>query len=132
MVVIMGCDIHPVIEVLQDGYWIAVAIPDRRRCYPLFAALAGVRAGGTRGEPLSDNRGLPIDIGFGSSDLLSGEHSQGYATLAEMKRHPVDWLGHLEDWPRKQWRRWIRTMAFFRMEYEVTDEEVRVVFDFDS
>src|SRR3972149_3541471 len=121
----MGCDIHPVIEVLDDGDWVAVAIPDRSRSYPFFSALAGVRSGLSDPAPLSVNRGLPADIDFETSDLLSGDHSQGYATLAEMKQHPVDWLGHLEDWPRTQWRRWIRTMAFFRMEYGVTDDERR-------
>lgn len=67
----MGTDIHAVFQVQRDGRWHDVASEwEQWRNYELFAWLGNVRNGfGFAGvetfvpiEPLSDNRGLPLDF----------------------------------------------------------------------
>lgn len=117
----MGCDIHLRVEARRDGAWHDVTADAVRpnydydapddpfsRNYVLFAFLADVRQGdgirhrpGYLGgieasrhkiEPLVAHRGLPDDI---ARDHDVGDHSQTWATLAELRR--ADWDREVRD-----------------------------------
>lgn len=137
----MGCDIHPFIQVKTDpdhdtAYdWETVAVPEQSRCYPFFAALAGVRDIWGH-PPLAEGRGLPENLfKYQADQYLSGEHSATWFTLAEMRGHDVEWLKSVYpegDGPWQIWQRWIRIGQFYAFEYDVPDEWVRYIMDFDS
>ena len=142
----MGCDIHPVIEVRGtkwpgDKTWEAVAIPDRGRNYAFFGALAGVRYEPSNG-PVAEPRGYPDPEAEENRfcdwnpkreslhNFLSREHTPSWLTLEEMENYDAQWLEKMGS--MGQWNRWLRTMRFYANLYEVSDRDVRVVFDFDS
>jgi hypothetical protein len=137
---VMGCDVHPVIEVCTDPEhrdhkddWECVAIPDRTRCYPLFGALAGVRWDESR--QIVEPRGLPNGMHWHSEEIVDGDHTPSWFTLREALAYDAEWLKSAyvgSDFPYQIWQRWLRTMVFFRDEYGVTDDDVRAVFNFDS
>lgn len=57
----MGCDLHLHTEVKIDGLWIHYSAPNVKRCYKLFALMAGVR--NDRGiRPVAQPKGLPENI----------------------------------------------------------------------
>jgi hypothetical protein len=104
----MGCDIHPVIEVYEDGDWTAVQserfqdYEDRPfpisvlggRNYHRFSLLADVRNHYLEHKvaALFPQRGLPADCSEQSSDELREDgdiHSITYFTLRELI--DVDW-----------------------------------------
>lgn len=103
----MGADIHAAVERLVGGRWKFAGPLELGRNYDLFAVMAGVRG---EHEPISQARGLPIDVdptscsvdgcgvladecgaGPGYHDL--GEHSHSWLTLAELRA--FDWESQL-------------------------------------
>ncbi len=143
----MGCDVHPVIMVKDwtrdDGseFWTPVGIPERNRNYDFFAYLAGVR--GEEG-PFGGPRGRFKNLDKSEAEyFLSGQHSESYVSLAELKANepkpcPED---EKADGPREYflWAKWVADMEHFRAtrkanwgEDELTDNDVFVCFDFDS
>lgn len=104
----MGCDAHPVIEVLENGIWTGVqserfqdygSCPEPcntlgHRSYNRFSILADVRNHYRehRVEPLFADRGLPDDASDQSRNELADDgdiHSVTYFTLRELM--DTDW-----------------------------------------
>ena len=93
----MGCDIHYEVERrLESGQWKAVDRRGRalfRRCYPLFAVLAGVRNLDNM-TPISEPRGWPED----PSEMVRGlrdrwgcdAHSASWITLSDLQAYDLD------------------------------------------
>src|ERR1700691_1564806 len=89
---VMGCDIHPYVEVRKNGTWVKadVKVPDGRN-YWTFAKLANVRNGfgfagcdtGDAVVPICEPRGLPADTSI---------HDEDYDEEAEDGLDRV-WLG---------------------------------------
>ncbi len=95
----MGCDIHAVVDVYENGNWVGIEsnIADTPRHYDFFGAIAGVRSGITC---LIQPRGLPgnfkVDNDFktlnkyydekedDSDFYFIGEHSHSYLLLSEL------------------------------------------------
>lgn len=128
----MGTDIHMIAErKVTDGEWHPLPVPGRfqKRNYRFFAAIGDVRNGfGFAGckthtpiKPVQSGRGLPDDISqvakdwFLNTDLESeegifgfpGEHSEGYATLAEIKEFEipiVDVSGFVDEYTYQEWK----------------------------
>lgn len=93
----MGCDIHTIAQVFQDGKWDTVAdnIGDEDRQYHSFAVLAGVRNDGW--PVISQPRGIPKDMNLEGADYYHyrillplnlekwlGDHSHSWLLLSEM------------------------------------------------
>lgn len=101
----MGCDIHVVVEVYENGQWVSVDDPDDDfdlgRNYDLFAILADVRngcgfAGIKTGEgfvPLALPRGFPDDASLTAKSMkenwIGDGHSHSYCTVSELLAY--DW-----------------------------------------
>ena len=104
----MGCDAHPIIEVLKDGIWTAAQserFQDYDECpspcrvlgqrnYHRFSILADVRNHYRehRVDPLFADRGLPVDASDQVRDELADDgdiHSVTYFTLRELM--DTDW-----------------------------------------
>lgn len=110
----MGTDIHASLEYKDNNEWHAVMWPNGffgkfkdeleltaripfPRNYFLFAVLGNVRNGyGFAGiftheeiVPISDNRGIPIDVSKETLKILSEEHSPTWVSLTEILNY--DW-----------------------------------------
>ena len=133
----MGCDIHAIVEVKQNGKWEVLPAPvEIPRYYPLFALLAGVR--NTYGfTPMSAPRGIPEDASEATKEAVAafGEaaHSASYFT---------SWDFLDEYWMRKEngTPRWKLAGSFFLdllpaiwdLGKKHGDDNVRLVFFFDN
>lgn len=100
----MGCDIHSVVQVLDNNKWESIKEGYDRRNYDSFAILANVRNGrgfgstitGDSIEPISYPRGLPDDFVVDDDNshdglytdydepMWLGDHSHSYLGLDEM------------------------------------------------
>lgn len=129
----MGCDIHPVVQVNENGWWHSVGLPMRMRDYSFFAKLAGVRTYHD-GPALAEGRGIPEDFGSWESErwLMNAEdgHSDSWCTLAEMLHWPHAPTG--DEHGAHTWRAWIDLGRLLMEQYEVTADNVRFVFNFDN
>ena len=109
----MGCDIHSIAEVRENGKWTAVtkdvfpldewdreyykkdggSSPFDWRSYSMFAFLAGVR-NYDRCNPLSEPRGMPNDASEEAREMeefwLGDGHSHSYLTLKELLEFDYD------------------------------------------
>lgn len=147
----MGCDIHIVCEVRQDGRWKTHSVIESDRNYSSFAIMAGVRNGRAYGEdfkfippeqrpdwlaPISEPRGFPLDVAVVYKDgmtvcgerLYGWEHSESWLTLAEMKAYPL---------PKKirPFGPWLFVKIIEEMEAIIekgAPNNIRIVFAFDS
>lgn len=134
----MGTDIHAAIEFFHDDAWHAYMFANKYygkyenepmltaklpldRDYDMFGILANVRNGrgfagcllGDGFVPMSDNRGIPIDISPEATDVLSNAHSATWVSLVEILTY--DWTRNVnkygvvsavqfEEWDRmKEW-----------------------------
>jgi hypothetical protein len=153
----MGCDIHPCIQV-RSPYWENRLVPNRDRYYLFFGTLAGVRnhdldaiTDFPRGyPPESEKPKDEYDVPFDLEGWCTGEHSASYFTLAEAKAYVKTYLDKLT--PRDlqsasidaetfaylyaRWQDWIADMEYCKKYIDRpadrTDDNVRVVFNFDS
>lgn len=155
----MGCDVHSIGQVKINNQWETrvVDIADSPRDYNSFAIMATVRGRSTWSIP---PRGLPIDISS-KLDINAefhvpvhtildkdgiywlGDHSHSYLTLKELtsifsmsssklfkifnKRNSEltnAKSGYLGDV--------VKSLKHLKREYKVKDDEVRIVFGFDS
>lgn len=150
----MGCDIHLVIEyrTKQQEPWLLLRTPIpskyaseegverdllsdcllRDRSYSFFGILAGVRA--VEGEPISEPRGLPVDMSDGLRDLLGkkewvlGDHSFSWLTFDEIHGHP---RYHEIEVAYPLWY-WLIDSIVCEMGYRLSGYDFRIVFGFDS
>lgn len=134
----MGCDVHPIIQhrmwsdKASDTWWSRL-IPNDGRFYLFFGTLAGVRSDEI--PPICEPRGLPN--GFYDEAFLSGEHTPSWFTLREAKEYVKTLPQSDEDYYhalRKRWQEWIVDMEYVKKYADdpIGDDDVRVVFDFDS
>lgn len=142
----MGCDIHPVLEVKDDGFWEPVALPSRHRDYSLFTLISGVRDYDWKGrgpdwKPLAAEkdgedwmgRGLPEGVSYIAREIVGhGDHSHTWFTLTEAEKYDAAWLDEQGFGKHGQWPRWLKIMRFYRDLYGVKDDEVRVVLSYDN
>ena len=149
----MGCDIHMVAQVKQDGNWQTVDRLSISRCYDLFAILAGVRNGcGFSGVPTGDGfspidrpRGLPPDFDGTSEDHGLGYHSFSWLSLRELQECDLTRTTRKYRWieskqrmkalPPQTYRQcvglaWDNLLS--RLVSRGNPDEVRIVFGFDS
>jgi hypothetical protein len=129
----MGTDIHPTIFVLEPWCteWVEVATPPNARNYEFFWWLAGVRWGSDEPVPYDHPRGIPPDMGISETDvvmILGGGQSPGWYSLAEFKMLPRP----EEPSTRRYYKRWLKLMKTIAEVYQVDDDKVRVLFQFDS
>lgn len=127
----MGCDIHGWIERKVHGKWIGIKELDgegRQRCYPRFAALAGVRGDGPT------PKGLPDDISDTTRYYVVGWGQDGHSHswLPLMEAGAVYKATHWEklDQFSDQYPLW----KFFKFELSERDkpDDFRLVFWFDN
>ena len=83
----MGCDIHAIVEVKQNGNWEFVEELKINRYYPLFAMLANVR-NTYDFTPLCNGRGIPANASDEfikrRSEFGSATHSWTYFTIDDL------------------------------------------------
>jgi hypothetical protein len=83
----MGCDIHLVPEMHENGVWSPVidAVLPGARNYRLFARMANVRNSGDV-TPISHPRGLPMDCAQETLAMLSDNnlHSHSWLSSSEI------------------------------------------------
>lgn len=98
----MGCDIHSIAQVKQNGQWVTVDndIAGDLRNYRTFGCLVGIRYYSV--TPLDNPRGLPSDIKLDENgclvgyttkdgiDVWMGDHSHSYYTLKELIEYVND------------------------------------------
>ena len=84
----MGCDIHLHIEFKVNGKWRHYSKPQIERNYSLFSKMANVRSCDDEIVPISNPRGLPVDISFTTkfcaTDWGRDGHSHSYLTAQEI------------------------------------------------
>lgn len=135
----MGCDIHPIVQVLKNNEWTSIESPRPSghknpiwaglcgRNYDLFAVLADVRNGfgfagvltGERITPISEPRGLPDDFNaeeqsssvakYPDCDFWIGDHSFSWLLLKELNTY---------NWKMDH----IKTGVITRKQYEAWDK----------
>jgi hypothetical protein len=154
----MGCDIHSAIQIQTYApYWDTVMVPTHTRSYLFFGTLAGVRD--DRLPAIVPPRGYPPNSGpqrsgWDAPDKLSawvsGDHSTSWFTLAEAKAYKTKVLDALTpaelrtegvdeaDFSHvcQHWDSLIEDMEYckkmFWHDEARTDDNIRVVFNFDS
>lgn len=146
----MGCDVHPVIQVAPSDsgkWWENRLVPNRERFYLFFETLAGVRSTGAF-DPIFPPRGYPEDCGKPTGEweapesiaaLVSGEHTPSWFTLREAKEYRARLSSHqsADASLLARWDSWIADMEHCKKfgwndEPISSDDDVRVVFNFDS
>lgn len=158
----MGCDIHLFAEVRREGKWKFVSkapsgsvdpdpIPDygdqfySGRNYELFALLANVRNYNDSVKPLSEPRGVPIDISSPMAKAIeswSGDgHSHSHFTLNELMT-----FAYGENWivdrnrnklseilsRSQQFSETLDKLCEFLTQPGMTPDDIRIVFFFDN
>jgi len=144
----MGCDMHSIIQVKKYSYWYNRIITNEDRFYLFYGSLAGLRNHDI--TPIFPPRGIPKD--FNDNNFLSREHSASWFTLAEAKRYVFNYLDNL---PPKEclamniggdffgslcnrWNSLIEDMEYCKKWADLNttdpniDNDIRIVFDFDS
>jgi hypothetical protein len=133
----MGCDVHPAIQIKGYSQWETILRPSSTHNYAFFGSLAGVR--NDTFDPIFEPRGFPVDSG--DLDVLTmfcdGDHSASWFTLAEAKRYVVglETSSFDNDDVLDCWDNWIDDMEYCKKylhKDDRTDDNVRVVFNFDS
>ncbi len=130
----MGCDIHAVIQIKDPERtswgWEAVGVPDHSRSY-FFFGLLGLEGRIDHENPICSFRGLPEDFDWPEESwaqfLDSEGHSPSWFSLRDVERYDSSLIEN-----RQQWDRWVQLMYAIRNIYEVTNDEVRVVYNFDN
>ena len=84
----MGCDIHAHFEIKIDGKWHYYMPADIKRNYDVFSKMANVRNEEEKITPISEPKGLPIDIDFltefQSEHWGTDGHSHSFLTFEEI------------------------------------------------
>lgn len=143
----MGCDIHFYIEFKDkkgDGWSVIGTDLEDWRDYMAFGILAGVRDHNV--EPISQPRGhvdigLETRIGKGFGSQIKHKygwdwdyHSHSWLNLAELKAYDWDSDGYEDPGVKDTWvyKKLIPEMHNIAAKLGVTDEQIRIVFCFDS
>ena len=136
----VGCDIHPYMEIKINGIWYFFSRPNWYRNYTFFGAIANVRDEDIGGpEP----KGLPHDLSSVLASIANedgDDHSHSYMSLEEFD----DAIQLMDDYlvPKtKEDKKWIsKSQEQFKKESEEFwdihrlpfIEDVRIVFWFDN
>lgn len=128
----MGCDIHLHIEAKINGKWEHLSNPLVERSYPLFAIMANIYNLENNIKPITNPRGLPIDISDETrrdycEEMFFGESWLSDEEIPILQRRYADYM-------KKTWE-YDNADAIkdsLQIEYPSPLGEIRLIFWFDN